>query len=107
MEKFARWGAGDAPGSALLDCKETGISEQSYYRWRKEYGALQKGLRCCPSISDDGFNDGSMARAPKPSQENHHVTARQARRIQGGLRERQHPRRVRFLSYTSIHFGVG
>ena len=22
-------------------CKEAGISEQSYYRWRKEYGGLQ------------------------------------------------------------------
>jgi NADPH:quinone reductase-like Zn-dependent oxidoreductase len=45
MEKFARWGAGDAPGSALLDCKEVGVSVQSDYRWRKEYGAHQKGLR--------------------------------------------------------------
>ena len=53
MEKFARWGAGDAPGSALLDCKEAGISEQSYYRWRKKYGADQKGLRCCPPTSVD------------------------------------------------------
>jgi len=45
MEKFARSGTGDASGSALLDCKEAGISEQSYYRWRKAYGAHQKGLR--------------------------------------------------------------
>jgi hypothetical protein len=29
MEKFARAGTGDAPGSALLDRKEAGISEQS------------------------------------------------------------------------------
>jgi transposase-like protein len=27
--------------SALLACREAGISEQSYYRWRKEYGGLQ------------------------------------------------------------------
>lgn len=26
---------------AALACKETGISEQSYYRWRKEYGGLE------------------------------------------------------------------
>ena len=31
-----------ATGSSLgLACKEAGISEQSYYRWRKEYGGLQ------------------------------------------------------------------
>jgi hypothetical protein len=41
MEKFARAGTGHVPGSALLDCKEAGISEQSYYRWRKEYGGLE------------------------------------------------------------------
>jgi hypothetical protein len=45
MEKFARSGTGDASGSALLDCKEVGISEQSDYRWSKEYGVHQKGLR--------------------------------------------------------------
>lgn len=27
--------------SIALVCKEAGISEQSYYRWRKEYGGLQ------------------------------------------------------------------
>ena len=27
--------------SAQLACREAGISEQSYYRWRKEYGGLQ------------------------------------------------------------------
>jgi putative transposase len=27
--------------SVALACKEAGISEQSYYRWRKEYGGLQ------------------------------------------------------------------
>ena len=26
---------------AALACKEVGISEQSYYRWRKEYGGLE------------------------------------------------------------------
>lgn len=26
--------------SAQLACREAGISEQSYYRWRKEYGGL-------------------------------------------------------------------
>ena len=26
--------------TAQLACKETSISEQSYYRWRKEYGGL-------------------------------------------------------------------
>ncbi|SFM57081.1 Transposase [Methylobacterium pseudosasicola] len=31
-----------AQGKSLaLACKETEISEQSYYRWRKEYGGLQ------------------------------------------------------------------
>ncbi len=30
-----------AQGKSLaLACKEAGISEQSYYRWRKEYGGL-------------------------------------------------------------------
>ena len=39
--------------SADLACKEYGISGQSYYRWRKEYGGLDitqaqrlKKLRC-------------------------------------------------------------
>ena len=27
--------------SAALACKEAGVSEQSYYRWRKEYGGLE------------------------------------------------------------------
>ncbi len=27
--------------SAQIACREAGISEQSYYRWRKEYGGLQ------------------------------------------------------------------
>ena len=27
--------------SLAVACKEAGISEQSYYRWRKEYGGLQ------------------------------------------------------------------
>jgi putative transposase len=27
--------------TAALACKEAGISEQSYYRWRKEYGGLE------------------------------------------------------------------
>jgi putative transposase len=26
--------------SVALACKEAGVVEQSYYRWRKEYGAL-------------------------------------------------------------------
>ena len=26
---------------AALACKEAGISEQTYYRWRKEYGGLK------------------------------------------------------------------
>ena len=31
-----------AQGKSLaLACKEAGVSEQSYYRWRKEYGGLQ------------------------------------------------------------------
>ncbi len=33
-----------AQGKSLaLACKEAEISEQSYYRWRKEYGGLQVG----------------------------------------------------------------
>ena len=27
--------------SPPLACRETGISQQSYYRWRKEYGGLE------------------------------------------------------------------
>ena len=27
--------------SAQIACREAGISEQSYYRWRKEYGGLK------------------------------------------------------------------
>lgn len=27
--------------STAIACREAGISEQSYYRWRKEYGGLQ------------------------------------------------------------------
>ena len=27
--------------STQIACRDTGISEQSYYRWRKEYGGLQ------------------------------------------------------------------
>ncbi len=27
--------------STPLACKEAGVTEQSYYRWRKEYGGLQ------------------------------------------------------------------
>jgi len=27
--------------SAQMACREAGISEQSFYRWRKEYGGLQ------------------------------------------------------------------
>jgi len=27
--------------SAQIACREAGISDQSYYRWRREYGGLQ------------------------------------------------------------------
>lgn len=27
--------------TAALACKDAGVSEQSYYRWRKEYGGLE------------------------------------------------------------------
>jgi putative transposase len=27
--------------SALVACRDAGISQQSYYRWRKEYGGLE------------------------------------------------------------------
>ena len=27
--------------SVVVACKEAGISEQTYYRWRKEYGGLK------------------------------------------------------------------
>ena len=30
--------------SAQIACREAGISEQSYYRWRKEYGGLDLDL---------------------------------------------------------------
>jgi len=29
--------------TAALACKEAGIVEQTYFRWRKEYGGLQVG----------------------------------------------------------------
>jgi transposase-like protein len=31
----------DQGKSSSVACREAGISEQSYYRWRKEYGGLQ------------------------------------------------------------------
>ena len=30
--------------STALACKDAGVSEQSYYRWRKEYGGLDIDL---------------------------------------------------------------
>ena len=33
-----------SPGKAApVACREAGISQQSYYRWRKEYGGLRIG----------------------------------------------------------------
>ena len=29
------------PAKAPIACREAGISQQSYYRWRKEYGGLE------------------------------------------------------------------
>ncbi len=29
--------------TAALACKDAGVSQQSYYRWRKEYGGLEIG----------------------------------------------------------------
>ena len=31
--------------SAPVACREAGIPQQSYYRWRKEYGGLEIGIR--------------------------------------------------------------
>ncbi|GJD59448.1 hypothetical protein MTDSW087_05561 [Methylobacterium dankookense] len=40
--KLCRIEVQTAQGKSLaLACKEAEISEQSYYRWRKEYGGLQ------------------------------------------------------------------
>lgn len=33
--------------SLVLACKEAGVSEQSYGRWRKEYGGLQLDQTRC------------------------------------------------------------
>jgi len=36
------WLGKDRQGkSAQISCRKAGISEQSYYRWRKEYGGLE------------------------------------------------------------------
>jgi len=35
-----------AQGKAVaLACKDAGVSQQSYYRWRKEYGGLLRSTR--------------------------------------------------------------
>ncbi|UCD68652.1 MAG: transposase [Betaproteobacteria bacterium] len=31
--------------AVALACKEAGVSEQTYYRWRKEYGGLRQAKR--------------------------------------------------------------
>ncbi|HCV22830.1 MAG TPA: hypothetical protein DGN59_05170, partial [Candidatus Latescibacteria bacterium] len=36
-----RGGAGPRAAGAPQVCKKLGISEQTYYRWRKEYGGLR------------------------------------------------------------------
>jgi len=33
---------GEAAGSIQEVCRQHGISEQSYYRWRQKYGGLQR-----------------------------------------------------------------
>ena len=40
-------------------CRELGIAEQSYYRWRTEYGGMQVGR----------WNGPTSARVPKASQQ--------------------------------------
>jgi len=39
-------------GAAVADvCKKLSISEQTYYRWRNEYGGLSIRIRCGVTIS--------------------------------------------------------
>ena len=33
--------------SIAIACREAGISDQSYYRWRKEYGGLELDVVAC------------------------------------------------------------
>ena len=48
---------------AALACKEAGISEQSYYRWRKEYGGLEIALAECVCRAADRFHPTRMPRS--------------------------------------------
>jgi len=42
VSKLRQMGALLAQGkSAALACKDAGVSQQNYYRWRKEYGGLE------------------------------------------------------------------
>ena len=33
-------------------CRELGVSEQTYYRWRKEYGGMPRSCSTYPCYSD-------------------------------------------------------
>ena len=47
--------------TAPMACRDAGISQQSYYRWRKEYG----GLELDQAQADEGPGDGERpAEAP-------------------------------------------
>ena len=43
-------------------CREAGIVEQTFYRWRKEYGGLQ--LEQAKKLGSSGFLVGIMAPGP-------------------------------------------
>lgn len=44
-----------AQGKATAEaCREAGISQQSYYRWRKEYGACDE-VRADDALNHDGL----------------------------------------------------
>ena len=50
--------------STQIPCREAGISEQSYYRWRKEYGGLQRRMPLAQIASSrhDGFGQRPAVR---------------------------------------------
>ena len=53
-------GAQDAKGRTAAEAaKKIGVTEQTYYRWRKEYG----GLRTGPSQAAQGIRKGELSGA--------------------------------------------
>ncbi len=53
-------------------CKKFGISEQNYYRWRKEYGGVRSKYYSMPANRDQGalknaFDADAAGEAPTPA----------------------------------------